>query len=315
MRTLVTGGSGFIGSHLVEALLGRGEAVTVLDDLSTGGRSNLAAVAGHARLTVVTGSVCDEVAVDEAITGCDRVIHLAAAVGVQRILDRRVQSIITNVRGTEVVLRAAWGHGRLPIFLASTSEVYGKLDRAPFREDDDSVLGATSLHRWSYACAKAMDEYLALAYHVERGLPVLIGRFFNVTGPRQSPAYGMVLPRFVEAARRGDDLEVHGDGRQTRCFLHVEDAVRGILALIDCPEALGQVVNIGGEREITMADLAALVVATLGSGSRIRLVPYAEAFPQGGFEDMRRRVPDTTRLRRLTGWAPTLSLEDIIAGM
>ena len=315
MRTLVTGGSGFIGSHLVEALLARGEAVTVLDDLSTGGRDNLAAVAGQDRLTVITGSVCDEVAVDEAITGCDRVIHLAAAVGVQRILDRRVQSIITNVRGTEVVLRAAWGHGRLPIFLASTSEVYGKLDRAPFREDDDSVLGATGLHRWSYACAKAMDEYLALAYHAERGLPVHIGRFFNVTGPRQSPAYGMVLPRFVAAARTGADLEVHGDGGQTRCFLHVQDAVRGVLALVDCPQALGQVVNIGGEREITMADLAALVVATLGSRSRVRLVPYAEAFPQGGFEDMRRRVPDTTRLRHLTGWAPTWSLEDIIAGM
>lgn len=315
MRYLITGGSGFIGSHVVEALLARGDAVTVLDDTSTGRSDNIAAFRDHQRLSWHQGSVCDELAVDEAIAGCDRVIHLAAAVGVTRILDRKVGSITTNIRGTEVVLRAAWGHGRLPVFIASSSEVYGKLERVPFREDDDSVLGATSLHRWSYACAKAMDEYLALAYHAERELPVYIGRFFNVTGPRQSPHYGMVLPRFIAAAQAGRALEVYGDGQQARCFLHVADAVTAVLALMDCPQALGQVVNIGANEEISMADLAERVRQVVGSKVPHRLVPYATAYPQGGFEDMRRRVPDTTKLHGLTGWTATRSLDAIIRDM
>ena len=316
MRYLVTGGSGFIGSHVVEALLARGDTVTVLDDFSTGQTANLQSVVENPRLVRVSGSVGDELAVDEAMAGCDRVIHLAAAVGVTRILERKVASITTNVRGTEVILRAAWAHGRLPVFIASSSEVYGKLDRFPFRESDDSVLGATSLHRWSYACAKAMDEYLALAYHAERGLPAVIARFFNTTGPRQSAAYGMVLPRFVAAAQQGRAIEVFGDGQQSRCFLHVKDAVAGILALMDCPAAVGQVVNIGSSEETTILALAERVrTAVGGNPPAVVFRSYTEAYPQGGFEDMRRRVPDTTKLRELTGWAPSRDLAAIIAEM
>jgi len=316
MRYLVTGGSGFIGSHVVEALLARGDTVTVLDDFSTGQTANLQSVFENPQLVRVSGSVGDELAVDEAMAGCDRVIHLAAAVGVTRILERKVASITTNVRGTEVILRAAWAHGRLPVFIASSSEVYGKLDRFPFRESDDSVLGATSLHRWSYACAKAMDEYLALAYHAERGLPVVIARFFNTTGPRQSAAYGMVLPRFVAAAQQGRAIEVYGDGQQSRCFLHVKDAVAGILALMDCPAAVGQVVNIGSSEETTILALAERVrTAVGGNPPAVVFRSYTEAYPQGGFEDMRRRVPDTTKLRELTGWAPSRDLAAIIAEM
>lgn len=312
MRYLVTGGLGFIGSHLVEALLARGDAATVLDDASTGVAGNLAALHNNPRLTLHAGSVCDELAVDEAIAGCDAVLHLGAAVGVSRILERKVASITTNVRGTEVVLRAAWGHGRLPVFIASSSEVYGKLEEIPFREDADSVLGATSLHRWSYACSKAMDEYLALAYHAERGLPVVIGRFFNITGPRQSPHYGMVLPRFCRAAQAGDAITVHGDGTQARCFLHVADCIAAVLALMATPSAYGQVVNIGSTEEVTILRLAELVKSTLKSSSPLRLIPYSEAYPQGGFEDMRRRVPDISKLRRLTGWAATKDLQAMI---
>jgi len=316
MRYLVTGGSGFIGSHVVEALLARGDTVTVLDDFSTGQTANLQSVVENPRLVRVSGSVGDELAVDEAMAGCDRVIHLAAAVGVTRILERKVASITTNVRGTEVILRAAWAHGRRPVFIASSSEVYGKLDRFPFRENDDSVLGATSLHRWSYACAKAMDEYLALAYHAERGLPAVIARFFNTTGPRQSAAYGMVLPRFVAAAREGRAIEVYGDGQQSRCFLHVKDAVAGILALMDCPAAVGQVVNIGSSEETTILALAERVrTAVGGNPPAVVFRSYTEAYPQGGFEDMRRRVPDTTKLRELTGWAPSRDLDGIIREM
>ncbi len=317
MHLLITGGAGFIGSHLVDTLLARGDTVTVLDDCSTGSLRNLAAVSGHARLTILHGSVCDEVLVDEACAKVDGVVHLAAAVGVQRILDKQVASIVTNLRGTEVMLRAAQAHRSLPFLLASTSEIYGKQNRTPFREDDDSVFGASSLHRWSYACSKLMDEFLALAYHRERKLPVTIARFFNITGPRQSPAYGMVLPRFCAAAKRGEALEVHGDGGQARCFLHVHDAVSAVLALLGCAAACGKVVNIGSAEEITMRALADRVVATSGrsssgSSSAVRLVPYAEAFPQGGFEDMRRRVPDVSRLTSLTGWRQTLDLDATI---
>jgi UDP-glucose 4-epimerase len=312
MRYLVTGGAGFIGSHLTEALLTRGDAVTVLDDCSTGSLANLAGVSGHTRLVVVQGSVCDEVAVDEACAGCDAVIHLAAAVGVRRILEQQVSGIVVNLRGTEVMLRAATAHGRLPFFLASSSEVYGKLDRTPFREDDDSLLGSSDLHRWSYACGKKMDEFLALAYHRERRLPVTVGRFFNITGPRQSGAYGMVLPRFCAAARAGETLDVHGDGGQTRCFLHVADAVDAVLRLVACPAAVGQVVNIGGTEEVGMLDLARRVVAACKSHAPVRLVSYEQAFPGGGFEDLRRRVPDVTRLKNLTAWTPRCDLATII---
>jgi len=313
MNVLVTGGAGFIGSHLVEALLARGDRVAVIDDASTGDFANLAAVANHPALTVVHGSVCDDLALDELCAACapELVIHLAAAVGVKRILERQVGSIVTNVRGTESVLRAAAQHRVRRVLIASTSEVYGKQDKVPFREDDDAVLGSTSLHRWSSACAKMLDEFLALAWHRERGLGVTVTRFFNVTGPRQSPAYGMVLPRFCAAAVAGGTLEVHGDGQQTRTFLHVADAVSALLALAGCEAAIGRVVNVGGTEEVSMRALARAVQAAAGRGS-ITLVPYASAYPTG-FEDMRRRVPDTTRLRQMTGWKPTRELRQIIA--
>ncbi len=312
MHYLVTGGAGFIGSHLVEALIAQGNAVTVLDNFSTGSTENLRGMANSPKLRVIHGSVCDESLVDEACAHVDAVIHLAAAVGVRRILDHQVSSIVTNLRGAEVAMRAASTHGRLPFFLASTSEVYGKLEQIPFREDGDCVLGSSSLHRWSYACSKLMDEFLALAYHRERCLPIRICRFFNVTGPRQSAAYGMVLPRFCQAARSGRDLEVHGDGMQTRCFLHVHDAVSAILALLDCPAAIGEIVNVGASDEVTIHELAERVIAQAGCDSSPRLVPYAEAFPQGGFEDMRRRVPDVSKLQRLTGWHQQWDLDAMI---
>ncbi len=311
MHYLVSGGAGFIGSHLVEALLARGDEVTVIDDYSTASPDNLRAAAAERRLRIIHGSVCDDLVVDEACTEVDAVIHLAAAVGVKRILDEQVRSIVTNLRGTEVMLRAATAHGCLPFFLASTSEVYGKLEHAPFREGDNSVLGASSLHRWSYACSKLMDEFLALAYHRERRLPVVIGRFFNITGPRQSPHYGMVLPRFCVAARNGRALEVHGDGRQTRCFLHVKDCVSALLLLLSCPAAVGEVVNIGGAEEISIADLAQRVIDLAGAGTVTR-ISYGQAYPQGGFEDMRRRVPDVGKLVSLTGWRQRLDLTAMI---
>ncbi len=312
MRYLVTGGAGFIGSHLTEALLERGDAVTVLDDFSTGDHANLAAVRKHPGLAVIHGSVCDAVTVDEACLQVDAIIHLAAAVGVRRILERQVGSITTNLHGTEVVLRAAHAHGKLPVFFASTSEVYGKQNQVPFREDSDSVLGSSRLHRWSYACSKLMDEFLTLAWHRERALPVRIARFFNVTGPRQSPSYGMVLPSFCVAAGADQPLSVHGDGRQTRCFLHVEDCVRAVLALLDSPLAIGQVVNIGAQEEITIQALAERVIAAAGSRSAITFVPYDQAYPGGAFEDMQRRVPDVSRLHALTGWRQTLDLDATI---
>jgi UDP-glucose 4-epimerase len=314
MHYLVTGGAGFIGGHLVEALLARGDRVTVLDDFSTGSAANLAAVAAHPQLTVVRGSVCDELLVDEVMAPVEAVIHLAAAVGVEYILNKPVRSILTNLRGSETVLQAACHHGRKPVFFASTSEVYGKGIAVPFREDDDIVMGCSSRHRWSYACAKLMDEFLALACHRERGLPVTIARFFNVAGPRQSAHYGMVIPRFVAAHLRGDEIPVHGDGQQSRCFLHVADCVAAVLALLNCPAANGQVVNIGSDQEISIAALAGLVGEVAGGApARLRRIPYEQAYPQGGFEDMQRRVPDTTRLRRLTGWAPRYALRDIVA--
>jgi UDP-glucose 4-epimerase len=314
MKTwLVTGGAGFIGSHLVEALLAQGDRVIVLDDCSTGSLANLSPVAGNRRLEILHGSVCDQLLVDEACTEADAVVHLAAAVGVQRILDKQVRSIVTNLRGTEVVLQAAAGNGMLPVFLASTSEVYGKGASVPFREGDDSVIGATDKHRWSYACSKMMDEYLALAYWRERGLPVRIARFFNTTGPRQSPHYGMVLPRFCAAAQAGEQLVVHGDGNQQRCFLHVDDCISAVLALLDSSAAIGQVVNIGSDEEVSIKELAEMVVSRSGNTEAgLTFIPYEEAFPEGGFEDMRRRVPSTDRLRELTGWTPAHSLADLV---
>jgi UDP-glucose 4-epimerase len=310
MRALVTGGAGFIGSHLTESLLHAGHAVAVLDDLSTGRLLNLAAVKDHARLEVIEGSVTDEPLVRKLMAGVDVVYHLAAAVGVRLILDRPVATIETNILGTEAILRVA-REERPRVVLASTSEVYGKNDRVPLSEDDDRVLGPTTKSRWSYACSKAIDEFLGLAYHHEYGVPVTIVRFFNTIGPRQTGRYGMVVPRFVRQALDGEPITVYGDGRQSRCFTDVEDAVRATIALSLAPGAVGEVFNIGTTHELTIHDLAERVRALVGGGAPIRHVPYDEAY-QPGFEDLRRRVPDIRKAQRVAGYRPRVSLDETL---
>jgi nucleoside-diphosphate-sugar epimerase len=310
MRALVTGGAGFIGSHLTEALLHAGHEVAVLDDLSTGRLLNLAAVKDHARLEVIEGSVTDEPLVRKLMAGVDVVYHLAAAVGVRLILDRPVATIETNILGTEAILRVA-REERPRVILASTSEVYGKNDRVPLSEDDDLVRGPTTKSRWSYACSKAIDEFLGLAYHHEYGVPVTIVRFFNTIGPRQTGRYGMVVPRFVRQALDGEPITVYGDGRQSRCFTDVEDAVRATIALSLAPGAVGEVFNIGTTHELTIHDLAERVRALVGGGAPIRHVPYDEAY-QPGFEDLRRRVPDIRKAQRVAGYQPRVSLDETL---
>jgi len=309
-NSLVTGGAGFIGSHLIEALLERGDRVTVLDDLSSGQLTNLAGFSSHDRFRFVQGSILDDLVVDELVEATDGIVHLAAAVGVKMIVARPLRSFITNIRGTETVLDAAHRYRR-PIFLASTSEIYGKNDRDGLHENSDRIFGSPSVARWSYATSKAADEVLAFAYHKERGLPITIARFFNTVGPRQSAAYGMVIPTLVEQALCGVPLTVHGDGHQRRCFCHVADLVAGVLGLLEDPGANGEVYNIGGTQETTILELAHLVVSRTGSSSDVKLVSYEDAF-DSDFEDMRRRVPDTGKLTALTGWAPTHSLLDIL---
>ena len=310
MRALVTGGAGFIGSHLTEALLVAGHEVTVLDDLSTGRLANLAAVEGHPRLEVSAGSVTDESLVRKLGGGADVVYHLAAAVGVRLILDQPVETIETNIVGTETILRAA-RETRPRVVLASTSEVYGKNDRVPLSEDDDRVLGPTTKSRWSYACSKAIDEFLALAYHREHALPVTIVRFFNTIGPRQTGRYGMVVPRFVRQALDGGPITVYGDGGQSRCFTDVEDTVRATIALAAATDAVGEVFNVGTTDEVTIAELAERVRALTGSRASIAFVPYDEAY-QPGFEDLRRRVPDIRKIERVAGHRPRVPLDETL---
>jgi UDP-glucose 4-epimerase len=310
VRALVTGGAGFIGSHLTEALLAAGHEVVVLDDLSTGRVENLQTVQGHPRLEVVAGSVTDEPLVRKLVLGAEVVYHLAAAVGVQLILDRPVETIETNVVGTEVVLRAA-REERPRVVIASTSEVYGKSDRVPLSEEDDRVLGPTTKSRWSYACSKAIDEFLALAYHREHQLPVTLIRFFNTIGPRQTGRYGMVVPRFVRQALDGRPITVYGDGHQSRCFTDVEDAVRATVALSRAPAAVGEVFNVGTTHEVTIGALAERVRALTGSSSPIVLVPYDEAY-QPGFEDLRRRLPDIRKAERVVGYRPRVPLDETL---
>lgn len=309
-RYLITGGAGFIGSHLAEAILARGDHVVALDNLSTGRFANLDHVGAHPHFRFVQGSVLDELVVDEAVHECDTVVHLAAAVGVKLIVEQALRSFTTNIRGSEVVLGAAHRYRR-PILVASTSEVYGKNNAGPLNETMDRVLGPTSVERWSYSTAKAVDEILAFLYHRERGLPAVVARFFNTVGPRQSPAYGMVIPRLVRQALAGQPLTVHGDGHQSRTFCHVSDTVDAILRLLDEPAAVGEPFNVGGTREISVLQLAELIRERTGSSSPLEIVPYEQVYARG-FEDMRRRVPDTTKLRDLTGWQPTRSLEDIL---
>jgi UDP-glucose 4-epimerase len=310
VRALVTGGAGFIGSHLTESLLAASHEVVVLDDLSTGNLGNLQTVQGDPRLSVVVGSVTDESLVQKLVDGVDVVYHLAAAVGVRLILERPVQTIETNIEGAGVVLRAAV-HRMRRVVLASTSEVYGKNDRVPLSEEDDRVLGPTTRNRWSYACSKAIDEFLGLAYHRERGLPVVIVRYFNTVGPRQTGRYGMVVPRFVRQAIDGEPITVYGDGAQTRCFTDVEDAVRATIALSMAAETAGQVFNLGTSHEVTIAELAERVRRLAGSASSIVYVPYDEAY-QPGFEDLRRRVPDISKVERVIGYRPQVSLDETL---
>jgi UDP-glucose 4-epimerase len=310
MRTLVTGGAGFIGSHLTEAVLGLGHDVTVIDDLSTGRLDNLAGVMGSPRLRVHCGSILEEERLQEFVDEAEIVYHLAAAVGVRLVLERPVETIETNILGTDRVLRCA-AKGLKKVVIASTSEVYGKNDRVPLREDDDALLGPTVKSRWSYACSKAIDEFLGLAYGQSKGLPVVIVRYFNTIGPRQTGRYGMVVPRFVRQALGNEPITVYGDGEQTRSFTDVEDAVQATIALSLHPGAVGQVFNIGSGHEITIRALAARVRALAGSTSPIIHVSYEEAYAEG-FEDLRRRVPDIGKLTRLIGFAPQHTLDDTI---
>lgn len=314
---LVTGGAGFIGSHLAEALLARGDVVAVVDDESTGDRANLAAVAAHRRLRYVRGSAADASVMAPLLSGATEVYHLAAAVGVQLAVDEPVRTIRTNVLPTDALLAMMRAHcPAAKLFLASTSEVYGKNPQALWREDDASVLGPVTCLRWSYGVSKLLDEFLALAYGRQFGAPVVVARFFNVVGPRQSGAYGMALPRFVDAALSGRSPVVHGDGQQVRCFAHVADVVRAVLALMNCPAAVGQAFNVGSDQPIRIVDLARQAAAAIDPRLEVRFQSYAEAFG-AGFEDCRRRTPDLSRLRNAIGFAPDCDwdriLTDVIA--
>jgi len=310
MKFLITGGAGFIGSHLSEALLEAGHEVVALDDLSTGSMRNIAHLKGRPGYSYIIDTVLNEPLTAELVDDADVVVHLAASVGVKKIVEEPVNTIENNVNGTDVVLRKADKKKKL-VVVASTSEVYGLSTDVPFREDASLVMGATSKHRWAYACSKALDEFLALAYARERKLPVVVVRFFNTVGPRQTGQYGMVVPRFVQQALAGEPITVYGDGTQTRCFTHVNDVVAALQSLMASPDAIGQVVNIGGQEEISMMELAKRVKALTGSASPIVLVPFSEAYDEG-FEDMPRRVPDVTKLTRLAGKAPAVDLDAIL---
>ncbi|HMN07997.1 MAG TPA: GDP-mannose 4,6-dehydratase [Gemmatimonadaceae bacterium] len=310
MNVFITGGCGFIGSHLAERLLDRGDRVQVLDDLSTGSMQNIAHLVGRPDFGYRIGSALDIPLVTELVDMADVTVHLAAAVGVKLIVEKPVHTIETNVRATEVVLGAAARKKKL-VVVASTSEVYGKSTSIPFREDQDLQLGPTSHSRWAYACSKALDEWLALAYLRERGVPVIVTRFFNTVGPRQTGQYGMVLPNFAAQALRNEPITVYGSGEQSRCFGHVRDAVEGMLRLMSTPAAVGEVFNIGSTQEISIVQLAERVRDAAGSRSEIVLVPYGEAYA-AGFEDMMRRVPDVSKLQAVTGFCPDTSLDVII---
>jgi UDP-glucose 4-epimerase len=311
MKVLITGGAGFVGSHLAEALLARGDTVYALDNLSTGSIDNIEHLKADRRFHYVIDSMMNEPVVAELIDRADVVFHLAAAVGVRLIVESPVNTIETNVHGTEMVLKLA-NKKKKKVLLASTSEVYGKSDTVPFREDADLVLGPTSKGRWSYACSKAIDEFLALAYWKEKHLPVVIFRLFNTVGPRQTGRYGMVIPNFVKQALLGHPLTVFGDGGQSRCFTYISDVVDALIKLADHPDAVGEVFNIGnGKEEVTILDLARRVKERAASKSEITLVPYDKAYEEG-FEDMPRRLPDTTKLCRLIGYEPRVHLDEIL---
>ncbi len=310
MKALITGGAGFIGSHLAERLLEHGHEVQVLDNLSTGSMENIAHLKGRARFSYVIDTVTNEPLLAEMIDQSDVVFHLAAAVGVKLIVEQPVHTIETNVHGTEVVLKLANKKKKL-VVIASTSEVYGKSTDVPFREGADLVLGATVKHRWAYACSKLIDEFLALAYWKEKKLPIVIVRLFNTVGPRQTGQYGMVLPTFVRQALAGQPITVFGDGTQSRSFTYVADVVDALVKLAQEPRAIGEVFNIGNTEEVTIADLAERVKRMTDSASPVQFIPYDQAY-EAGFEDMPRRVPDISKVRNMVGYEPRLSLDEIV---
>jgi UDP-glucose 4-epimerase len=309
-QVLVTGGAGFIGSHLVERLLADGHAVTVIDDCSTGDRGNLRAVATHPRLRFVVGKISECRELESIVASAEYVFHLAASVGVDLVVNSPISVLTNNLKETGVVLAAAAAAG-VPLLLASTSEVYGKSLQAAFSEEDDLLIGPPSHSRWSYACSKLTDEFLAMAYHKEQGLPVTIARLFNTVGPRQTGRYGMVLPRFIAAAQSRQPLRVFGDGGQTRCFCYVRDTVEALVRLQRSPAARGEVFNVGGEEEISIMELARLVIDVLKSSSSVELVPYVEAYA-AGFDDLRRRRPVIEKLRRAVNFRPGISLREMV---
>jgi UDP-glucose 4-epimerase len=308
MRYLITGGAGFIGSHLIESLINRSDQVVVLDNLSTGSSKNLSKVADQ--ITVHNGSILDQQLVDKLVADCDYVIHLAAALGVFNIVNKPLESLKTNLQGSEIILQAADKY-RKPVLIASTSEIYGKNEKVPLSEEDDRIIGHPLKSRWSYSEAKAVDESLAYFYHLENKLPVRIVRFFNTVGPRQVGHYGMVVPRFIEAALKNEPLSIYGSGEQIRCFCHISDVIRALLLVIDSDQAVGEVFNIGNNQQSSINQLADRVISLLGSKSKIEKIPYADAYPQG-FEDMQRRVPDISKIKRVLGWSPQLDLDQII---
>jgi UDP-glucose 4-epimerase len=309
-RILITGGAGFIGSHLAERLLDSGRKVAILDDLSTGRFENIAHLVERPGFSFAIASITDTPVLDRLASENQAIVHLAAAVGVRLVVEQPVQTIETNIMGAEAVLKAAARY-RAKVLIASTSEVYGKGLRVPFREDDDVVLGPTSRNRWAYAASKMIDEFLALAYHQKYGLPVVIARLFNTVGPRQTGRYGMVVPRFVQQALANEPITVYGDGSQSRCFCDVSDTVRALESLLETEEAVGKIFNVGSTTEISILELAQRIKTLLASDSPIHFIPYEQAYAPG-FEDMQRRVPDTTRIEQLTGWRPRYSLDDIL---
>jgi UDP-glucose 4-epimerase len=308
MKYLITGGSGFIGSHLTERLLDQGHSVTIIDNLSTGSDDNLSKIKKVLKFN--HGNILDKPLMEELIAESDYVVHLAAALGVLNIINKPLESLKTNIQGTEVVLEASEKFSK-PVLIASTSEIYGKNDKVPLNEEDDRIIGHPLKSRWSYSEAKAVDESLAYFYYLEKKLPVRIVRFFNTVGPRQVGHYGMVLPRFVNAALKNEPLSVYGSGDQIRCFCHVDDAVRALLLVMDSEKAIGQVFNVGNNRQITIMELAKKVIELTGSSSTIEKIAYEKAYPEG-FEDMQRRVPDISKIKQVLGWTPEINLDQII---
>ncbi|MEM7202569.1 MAG: GDP-mannose 4,6-dehydratase [Planctomycetota bacterium] len=311
MRNLITGGAGFVGSHLTEHLLGRGDEVFILDNLSTGAISNLDGCRDHPKLHYHCGDALGDPILAELVDRCDRIYHLAAAVGVRLIVEDPVHTIETNISGTEAVLGLAVKKKK-PVLIASTSEVYGKSSQIPFREDGDMVLGPTSKGRWAYACSKAVDEFLAIAYFKSKGLPTVVVRLFNTVGPRQTGQYGMVIPNFVCQALAGKPITVYGDGKQSRCFGYVGDVAPGLVSLMDTAKCYGQVFNIGNDQEITIEDLAKLVISKVDPSLGIKYIPYSEAYQAEDFEDMQRRVPDLSKIRGAIGYEPKTNVDQII---